>query len=149
MPIHVRPAAMADLSELTPLFDAYRVFYEQPSDLSAAEAFLEQRFELADSKIFLACHADGVAIGFTQLFASYSSVAMRRIFVLNDLFVAKVGRRAGAGKALLDAAHEYAREASAVRVSLKTAVGNQAAQRLYESMGYKRDEAFYYYDFSL
>jgi GNAT superfamily N-acetyltransferase len=148
MRVHIRPAAIADLPVLVPLFDTYRVFYEQPSDVSAAEAFLEQRFERADSKILLAFRSDDVAIGFTQLFPSFSSVAMRRIFVLNDLFVAETGRRSGVGKALLDAAHAYAGKESAVRVSLKTAVGNLPAQRLYESIGYERDEAFYYYDFT-
>lgn len=149
MQLLVRPAVLADLPDLVRLFDAYRVFYQQPSDLVAAEAFLEQRFALADSMIFIACRTDGVAIGFAQLFPSYSSVAMRRIFVLNDLFVSEAGRRSGAGRALLAAAQEYAGEGAAVRVSLKTAVDNLPAQRLYESTGYKRDEAFYAYDLPL
>ena len=149
MSFKVRAAMPADLAELVPLFDAYRVFYEQQRDPAAAEAFLAERFESRDSRIFLARRADDVALGFAQLFPSFSSVAMRPILVLNDLYVAKEGRRLGVGKALLGAAHEFAREASAVRVSLKTAADNHSAQPLYESVGYVRDEAFYYYDFSL
>ncbi len=149
MRIDVRAATKADLPVLLPLFDAYRVFYERASDLSAAQAFLEERFAQADSAIFLGGPAEGEAIAFAQLFPSFSSVAMRKIFVLNDLYVAEAGRRSGIGKALLSAAREFAGESSAVRVSLKTAVDNLPAQQLYESNGYARDAAFYSYDLSL
>jgi len=90
-----------------------------------------------------------LAIGFAQLFPSFSSVAMRKIFILNDLYVAEAGRRSGFAKALLIAARDFARESSAVRVSLKTAVDNFAAQRLYESVGFERDEAFFAYDLTI
>jgi len=149
MSIQIRLAVAADLAVLVPLFDAYRVFYKQSSDVAAAESFLSERFAAKDSTIFLAENADGLAIGFTQLFPSYSSVAMRRIFVLNDLYVAEAGRRSGAGRALLERAHVYAGGESAVRVSLRTAVDNLRAQKLYDSVGYRRDEVFYAYDFAL
>jgi GNAT superfamily N-acetyltransferase len=38
-----------------------------------------------------------------QLYPSFSSGAMARIFILNDLFVAPEARRRGAGSALLEA----------------------------------------------
>lgn len=149
MRVHVRPAVRSDLPDLVPLFDAYRVFYERASDLAAAKAFLEDRFALEDSKIFLAGPEEGEAIAFAQLFPSFSSVAMRKIFILNDLYVAEAGRRSGVGKALLSAARDFAGESSAVRLSLKTAVDNFPAQQLYESVGYERDEAFYAYDLTI
>ncbi len=145
----VRQAERSDVPEIVPLFDAYRVFYEQPSDLAAAEAFLDARFESGDSTILLACPDGEAPVGFTQLSASYSSVLMRRIFVLNDLFVAPAGRRLGAGRALLEAAHEFSREAGAARISLRTAVTNAPAQQLYRAMGYERDELFYAFNLTL
>jgi ribosomal protein S18 acetylase RimI-like enzyme len=142
--VKVREATPDDLSELARLFDAYRVFYGQASDPAAGERFLRERFARRDSHLFVAPAASGLA-GFTQLYPSFSSVSMARIYVLNDLFVDPASRRSGVGGALLDAAHAFARSQGAVRVSLETAVDNATAQRLYESLGYARDTAFYRY----
>ena len=142
--MHVRAATPDDLPELTRLFDGYRAFYRQPSDPAAAGCFLRERFEHADSHLFVAPSNQGLA-GFTQLYPSLSSVAMARIFVLNDLFVEPVQRRSGVGRALLEAVHAFARSRGAVRVSLETAVDNHTAQRLYEALGYARDAAFHRY----
>jgi ribosomal protein S18 acetylase RimI-like enzyme len=142
--MRVRDAAADDLPELARLFDAYRVFYRSPSDPAAAERFLLERFERRDSQIFVAPSGAKLA-GFTQLYPSYSSVSMARIFVLNDLFVDPASRRGGVGRALLEAAHAFAVRHGAVRVSLETAVDNHAAQRLYESLGYVRDGDFHRY----
>ncbi len=147
-PIIVRRAGHADLDALVPLFDAYRRFYEQPADLERARNFLTTRFDRAESVVFLA-FADGVAIGFTQLYPSFSSVSAERIHVLNDLFVGEAGRRRGAGAALLAAAIEFARDDGAVRLALSTARTNHAAQALYESTGWKRDDENFSYEFEL
>lgn len=144
MSVEIRRASPEDLPELARLFDAYRVFYRRPSDLPAAERFLRERFARGDSHVFVAPAGSGLA-GFVQLYPSFSSVAMARIFVLNDLFVDPAARRGGVGRALLEAAHAFARDRGAVRVSLETAVDNDAAQRLYESLGYVRDVAFHRY----
>jgi ribosomal protein S18 acetylase RimI-like enzyme len=146
--MEVRPATPADLPELSRLFDAYRVFYRQPSDPAAAERFLRERFARRDSHLFVAPAGAGLA-GFTQLYPSLSSVSMARIFVLNDLFVDAAARRGGVGRALLEAAHAFACSQGAVRVSLETAVDNTSAQRLYESVGYVRDAAFHRYHFRI
>src|SRR5262245_44496736 len=148
--MQVRAAMPSDLPALARLFDAYRVFYRQPSDPAAAEGFLRERFAHGDSHLFVAC-LDGAPpreaplLGFTQLYPSLSSVSMARIYVLNDLFVAPAARRGGVARALLEAAHAFARARGAVRVSLETAVDNLGAQALYESLGYARDVAFHRY----
>src|SRR5882757_6888198 len=98
--VEIRQATVADLNLLTPLFDAYRQFYRQPSDLERARRFLLERLEHNQSVILLAFD-DDAAIGFTQLYPSFSSGAMASIFILNDLFVAPEARRRGAGSALL------------------------------------------------
>src|ERR1700730_1939650 len=106
--IEVRQATVEDLSLLVPLFDAYRQFYRQPSEPERARRFLLERFEHSQSAIFLSFEGP-TAIGFTQLYPSFSSSAMERIFILNDLFVAPQARGRGAGSALLHAAAKYAR----------------------------------------
>lgn len=98
--------------------------------------------------IFLAFQ-DSTAIGFTQLFPSFSSGAMARIFILNDLFVAPESRRGGKGTALLQAAADYARRVGAIRLVLSTELTNTTAQGVYERVGWKRDTAFCVYQLQL
>ncbi len=145
MPITVRQAVLVDLEALVPLFDGYRQFYGQASDLAGAKAFLAERFKHGESALFVA-EEEGTTVGFTQLYPSFSSASMARTFVLNDLFVAPHGRRKGVGEMLLRAAEEYARAVGAIRLALSTAVTNTAAQALYEATGWRRDEKFYVYN---
>src|SRR5258708_6822142 len=146
--LEVRQATVADLNLLVPLFEAYRQFYRQPSNPERARRFLLERFEHNQSVIFLA-FADDAAIGFTQLYPSFSSSAMARIFILNDLFVAPEARRHGAGSALLQAAADYGRRVGAIRLVLSTEITNTTAQSAYERMGWKRDTVFCVYQLAL
>ena len=146
--ITTRQAVLADLDVVAGLFDAYRQFYDQVGDLVAARNFLRARFEHGQSVILLA-ESQGQAVGFTQLYPSFSSVSMARVFQLNDLFVAPTARRLGVGEALLKAASDHARQMGAVRLSLTTNVQNLPAQALYESMGWTRDQKFYAYHLAL
>jgi GNAT superfamily N-acetyltransferase len=146
--IDIRQATAADLDLLVPLFDAYRQFYCQPHEPERARCFLLDRFSNNQSVIFLA-FADSAAVGFTQLYPSFSSGAMARIFILNDLFVVPEARRCGAGSALLHAAAEYGRRVGAVRLVLSTEVTNTTAQSLYETTGWKRDIVFCVYQLTL
>jgi ribosomal protein S18 acetylase RimI-like enzyme len=148
-PIVVR-ATMAHLDLLAPLFDAYRVFYEQPTNIAAARAYLAERLQKGQSTVFLATDEAGqIGYGFTQLYPTFSSVSMSQVWVLYDLFVAPTARRQGIGRLLMENAHYFARASGARGVSLATAVTNTNAQTLYESLGYVRDEDFYYYDLKL
>jgi len=143
----VRQAVLADLPVLVPLFDAYRQFYGRTPDPAAAESFLRARFSHGESVLFLAFEG-GDAVGFTQLYPSFSSVSLARTFILNDLFVVPDRRRAGVGSALLGAAVDYARSLGAVRVTLNTDIGNATAQATYEARGWKRDHEYYVYHFT-
>jgi ribosomal protein S18 acetylase RimI-like enzyme len=137
-------AGLDDLEALVSLFDGYRRFYRQPSDPDGARAFLAERIKRGESVIFIAI-VDGAAAGFTQLYPSFSSVTMQRLWILNDLFVAPAGRRAGAGRALLDRAERWARETGAKGLTLSTELTNATAQRLYESAGWTKDDEFVHY----
>ncbi len=146
--ISTHQASVADLNALVPLFDAYRVYYGKPSDEALARAFLLERFQHNQSVVFLARSA-GAAVGFTQLYPSFSSASAARIFILNDLFVVPEARRVGVGARLLAAAASYGRAVGAVRLSLATAVDNDTAQALYASEGWVRDTKFCSYHFAL
>ena len=142
----VRQATILDLDLVVPLFDAYRQFYGKPGDAALARQFLLERFQNNQSIIFLAVRKDRSAVGFTQLYPSFSSVSAARIFVLNDLFVRADVRRLKVGRLLLQAAADFARLVGAVQLTLSTGVGNAAAQALYEGEGWKRQVDFYVYD---
>jgi GNAT superfamily N-acetyltransferase len=147
--VTVREATLSDLDALVPLFDAYRQFYRKPADLALARRFLEERLQRKESVILVALQADGSAVGFIQLFPSFSSASAARIFILNDLFVVPAVRRSGVGSLLLRAAASFARTAGAVRLTLSTEITNETAQALYETDGWKRQTEFYVYNLHL
>lgn len=147
--MQIRQAGLSDLDGLALLFNDYRIFYEQPSDIEAARAFLRERLERAQSIVFLACDQDGTALGFAQLYPSFSSVALQPLIILNDLFVSASARQRGLGTALLSAAADHARSVGAGRLTLATATGNHSAQSLYEANGWMRETAFFRYNLTL
>jgi len=140
----VRRAGLGDLDDLAPLFDGYRQFYGQRPDLAVARAFLAARLRRDESVIFLAI-ADDVTLGFTQLYPTFSSVSVKRLWILNDLFVSPAARRGGVGRRLLERAREWAVETDAKGLTLTTALSNSAARSLYESCGWRRDDEFAHY----
>ncbi len=134
--MNVRRATVEDVEAIAPLFDLYRTFYEQPSDLALAHRFIGERLQQGESVIFLA-EMDGKAVGFTQLFPSFSSVGAMRIWILNDLYVDAAARRQGVAQALLQAASEFARADGARRLELETDHSNDSAQALYRRLGWE------------
>jgi ribosomal protein S18 acetylase RimI-like enzyme len=144
----VRQATILDLEQLAPLFDRYRQFYGRASDVAAAREFLLARFTNKESTLLIA-HEDERPVGFTQLYPSFSSVSLARIFILNDLFVHEQARRKGVASALMSAAVKFASTLGAVRLSLSTAITNDAAQALYHSAGWKRDDQFFVYHLAI
>lgn len=145
--MEIYKATLRDAEGISKLFDQYRVFYEQASNIDAAKHFIQERFEKNDSVIFVAVE-NGKYVGFTQLYPSFSSVAMKRLWILNDLYVDEGSRQSGVGRKLLAAAKQYAMETKAKGLQLQTAVDNFTAQRLYELDGWKKDNNSFYYEFT-
>ncbi len=148
MDLSIRPATLQDLDTLVPLFEGYRVFYEQAPDAGLTRAFLGERLALGDSVVFLA-ERGGRALGFVQLYPIFSSTQCRRLWLLNDLFVAPEGRSHGVARALMMAARSHAEATGACGLELATARSNTPAQRLYQSLGWVRDEVFLHYELAL
>lgn len=132
-----------NIDELIGLFDAYRVFYKQESNLAAARDFLRERLDNKDSVVFLATDEDGIGLGFTQLYPSFSSVRMKPTYILNDLYVSPEHRGRGIGKALLEHAKQFATASDCHGISLETDKSNPA-QKLYEQLGWKKDIHLHY-----
>ena len=136
-------AGPADLDALAQLFDAYRQFYEQPSDLPRARQWLRERLRFGESMVLVAKRG-GIAVGFTQLYPMFSSVRTAKTWILNDLYVDANARRGGIARSLLDAAAKFAREDGAAGISLETTQDNAAARALYRAAGWNEDATQWY-----
>jgi ribosomal protein S18 acetylase RimI-like enzyme len=142
--VSVRQAVLDDLPALADLFDQYRVFQGQRSDAVAARAFLAERFNHGESVLFIAIDS-GSPAGLAQLYPSFSSVSLSRVFVLNDLYVAESARRRGIASRLLTAVEAYAWAFGSARITLNVAKENTSAQAFYIAKGWKPDEHFLAY----
>ena len=145
MNIIIKQAENSDITEIARLFDAYRVFYKQKSDLKLAVDFLSERIKNAESIIYYATNSKGEYLGFTQLYPSFSSASAKRVWVLNDLYVKENARGKDVAKELMNQAKEYAVKTKAKGLSLCTAKTNTTAQHLYESLNYIKNRDFDYY----
>jgi len=141
--LEITRATPVHIPMLTPLFNAYRVFYKQEHDLSAAQFFLEERFRKKESVVFIAFLKDE-AVGFTQLYTTFSSVSLQSYYIVNDLYVAPLQRQNGIGEALLNRVKEFCREKGCKGLALETAKDNPA-QKLYEKLGWKKDSNTFHY----
>ena len=140
----IQKATVKDISIIAPLFNSYRVFYKQESNLVAATEFLTERLNQNQSYIFIA-FIDNKAVGFTQLYPLFSSVSMQSVFILNDLYVDKNHRSQKIGASLLLKAKEFCKEKGYKGIALETAIDNPA-QKLYERLNWKKDaDCFHYF----
>ena len=146
----IAQATSKDIAQVAVLLDLYRQFYGQNPDLQRCESFIRDRILNSESVIFVATARGQVKpIGFTQLYPTFCSVAAGRLLILYDLFVCESERRKGVGRQLMRAAEGYARREGAVRIQLETHHTNAKAQRLYEELGYQKEQEFYSYSLSL
>jgi len=143
-----RHASLDDAPAIAPLLDKYREFYGENSDLPGALAFIQQRFFLGESTVIVA-ELDNQIVGFTQLFPSFSSVTLQRLWILNDLYVASHKRGAGVGLALLTAAKNFAQLTSAKQLFIEGADDNPKARKLYTRFGFIENTAYHYYHLPL
>ena len=145
MTIKALRADTAQLDAVAQLFDAYRGFYEQPSNLAQSRAFIAERMAAGESAIFFAQDEHGEVLGFVQLYPTFSSIDAHRTWLLSDLFTTPAARGRGVGRMLMNTARAFALETGAKGLVLETATDNFTAQGLYESLGYVRDTGYYTY----
>lgn len=143
MILDIRKVTRDDVALVAILFDAYRVFYKQTSDLQAAFNFLEQRTSKNESVIFVAT-IKGEAVGFIQLYPIFSSVSLQPAWLLNDLFVAENARKQGVAESLLQQAKQFGLETNAAYMLLQTAADNYKAQSVYEKNGWIKTSDFFF-----
>lgn len=145
MDVQIHRADATHLDGVAPLFDAYRGFYGQPSNLEQSRHFIAERMARDESVIFFAEDGQGQGLGFVQLFPTFSSIDAHRTWLLGDLFTAPEARGRGVATQLMNTARAFALLTGAKGMTLETATDNHTAQKLYESLGYVRDTGYYTY----
>jgi len=146
MNMEIRKASVEDAAIVALLFDSYRSFYKQAPDVDAAFNFIKERLQQNESVIFIAFIKDN-AVGFVQLYPTFTSVGMKRAWLLNDLYIHVSSRGKGVATALLDAAKEFAKNTGSKWLMLQTASDNYTAQALYKKNGWKKEtDLFYRFD---
>ena len=140
--LEIVQATAAHVGRFVKLFDAYRQFYGETSDIEGCRKFLTARVKHGDTVIFFAADeepSDDPALGFTILYPTFHSVLMAPMWVLNDIYVADSARRRGVARALIERARDLVMETNAHRLSLETGITNTPSHKLYSSLGFKRD----------
>jgi GNAT superfamily N-acetyltransferase len=147
--IRVEQATLQHIESLSNLFDQYRVFYKKPSDILAAKQFLEARIKANESVIFVSFDENNQMTGFTQLYPLYSSTRMKRLWLLNDLFVHDSFRGKGFSVALIEKAKEHCRATQGCGLILETAKSNDIGNNLYPKVGFELDQNHNYYSWDV
>lgn len=140
-----RKAQLKDLEPIAKLFNDYRVFYEQPSDLEGSINFLRERLTNSESEIFVCQDTDKKLVGFVQLYPIFSSTRMKKLWLLNDLFVDPSHRGKSISVELIECAKELSKDTNAAGLILETSKSNIIGNKLYPRTGFVLDEEHNYY----
>ena len=146
--MRIEKASASDVDELGVLFNEYRVFYDMPANLLAACEFLKERIDNRESVIFLSRNKKNTITGFVQLYPIFSSTRMKRLWLLNDLFVLPAFRGTGISVALMDAAKVFSKKTASCGLVLETSKTNKVANELYQRIGFVLDNYHNYYSWS-
>lgn len=147
--MYVREAKKTDLDQLSQLFDQYRMFYRLESDVTSAKIFLSERLENKDSEIFVCESDDNELIGFVQLYPLFSSTRMKKLWLLNDLFVKSNHRGKGVSIKLIEKAKKIVRDTSACAMNLETEKTNLIGNNLYSKTGFELNKECNFYEWKI
>ena len=144
----IRTAKNTDLEQITNLFDEYRVFYRKSSNKKAAKEFLAERIKNKDSEIFVCENDENILVGFVQLYPLFSSTRMKKLWLLNDLYVNPEYRSKGISIKLIERAKKLVAASSACSMFLETEKSNLIGNNLYPKTGFKLNEGSNFYEWN-
>ena len=136
---------MDDLQPLARVFESYRVWYRKEPNLEEAVRFLSERLKNKESVVFV-CETSSEIVGFTQLYPLFSSTRMKRIWLLNDLFVDEKHRGKGISIGLIDSAKKLVEDTGAFAMFLETEKTNDIGNQLYPRAGFELNTISNYYE---
>lgn len=137
----IRAVTADEFSKFEPLFVAYQEFYEVDDiDPERNHGFFsrfvggEDGSGTADGWLLGAFGGDE-PVGFGCFYRHKSSLSATDVVLMNDLYVTEAARGHGAGRALIEAGVELARDSGCTHLTWATAPDNHRAQALYDSTG--------------
>jgi GNAT superfamily N-acetyltransferase len=134
--LRIEPIKEREFELFLPLIADYQSFYgvEDPDEERNRDFF--RRF-LAPSEdgLLLGAWHEPAPVGYACLYWFFTSIAAAESVLMNDLYVVPEARGRGAGRALIEASADVARERGAHHLEWSTAPDNETAQRLYDATG--------------
>jgi len=134
----VRPIRREDYAQWRPLWDGYNAFYGRagatvlPEPVTAAT--WERFFQPAQRMHAFVTEDHGYLAGLVHYLFHLSTSRLPDVCYLQDLYTHESLRGRGAGRQLVQAVYDAAREAGSSRVYWTTQVSNVAARTLYDQM---------------
>ena len=142
--MEIKKASVSDLHQLVPLFDAFRQCYDKESDLTASTNYLAERLKREESLVYIAVDNQEI-IGFAQLYPTFSSISLKKYWMLNDLYVSPTYRKQGIAKLLINRTKQMAKDTDSMGIIIETRITNNSANHLYDSVGFQKDGEHLYY----
>lgn len=139
----IRKATLSDVVPLIVLITEFRKFYKQESNPEKLQTFLEERIHKEDSEILVAVVENQLA-GYAQLFPSFSTIKLNKIWILNDLFVLEAFRGKGIASLLIKTILKFSKATQRKQVWLLTGNDNKSAQQLYSKLGFNNTKFKHY-----
>jgi len=144
--MNIIKASQKYLDQLISVVEEYRLFCGSSSSPDETRKFFSNLIDSEASTIFIAIDdSTDTIMGFVNLYPSYSTLALKRLWILNDLGVSTRFRGQGIAKALIEKVISFAKSTDSVRIELKTNITNDKAQSLYKDLGFEVDRDNIYY----
>jgi ribosomal protein S18 acetylase RimI-like enzyme len=137
--VTIRPVNQEDSSQLKNLMIQYIVdFYQRPQpDKKDLQNLISHLIENPVVGMQFVAEKDDELIGFATLYFTFSTLQVKKAAILNDLFVAPIGRGQKVGEQLFQCCLTFIRENGYAYMTWETDKDNQVAQGLYNKMGGK------------
>jgi GNAT superfamily N-acetyltransferase len=146
MPLSVRTAAPADGPRIAEfalsLFDQHRGYdpdrFAKLGNLEGAARYYTSRAGAEDGTVLVA-ENEGSIVGFAYLEyerVDYENLLENAVW-LHDLYVDESARGSGAGKMLIEASADFARQLGADKVVLSVAAKNHSAHEFFGRLGFR------------
>jgi GNAT superfamily N-acetyltransferase len=134
----VRPIREVDYAQWRPLWDGYNAFYGRVGATALPEAVTaatwERFFSATEAVYALVAEYQGEVAGLVHYLFHRSTSRLQDVCYLQDLYTKESYRGKGAGRQLIQAVYEAARNVGSTRVYWTTQASNVTARTLYDKL---------------
>ncbi len=132
--IEIRRLHRSERAAWEPLWNGYLAFYKTSVSEQVTQATWDRLHDPDEPMYVLGAWLDGNLVGIVHYIFHRSTWTIGDYCYLQDLFTAEAARGKGAGRALIEAVYDRAREAGASRVYWLTQEDNATARALYDKL---------------